>query len=208
MDTIIYVILPILLCIAGLCYFDKIRRDKMKEENSPASTSSDEINITPKEISKAMTELSSLKGIELLRMALHVFGCTLEETESKGDYSTIFQGEYFIIRVEENAWQAMVYDVNWFSVPLDNLDAVSDVRRVINECNHNILDATLFYTIEQNEEDHEQIMAVHTKLSVLLIGSIPDYPSYLRARLEASFQQRRAFHSEMNELRKERASQT
>jgi hypothetical protein len=177
------------------------------EDNVSSGTPNDKMEVTPAATSPS-TDMSSLKGLELLRKALQVLGCTLEKDENNEDYySTMFQGEYFMIRASEDDWEAMAYDIRWLTVPLDDLDTLADVRRAVNDCNTNGINATLCYTIDQDEEAHEQVMAVHTKLSILLIGTIPDYPSYLRARLEASFQQRRVFHSEMNDLRKERVLQ-
>lgn len=143
-------------------------------------------------------EVTSLKGIELLSTALQELGCTLEKEESEGHYSTMYQGEYFIMRADDDDWQAMAYDVRWLTVPLDDIDALADVRRAVNECNTNYLNATLCYTID--EED--QVMAVHTKFDILLIGTIPDYRAYLNSRFEAAFLQRREFHKEMAALRK------
>ena len=114
-----------------------------------------------------------------------------------------YQGESFLIEVANDGCHCRIWDLHWYTVPLDNLDNFAMVRKAINECNVSGI-VNFFYGT--NEEEQE--MYVHTKTDISWIPLISDLKYYLQSVFDTLLSAHHQFFREMEELRqKEYAKQ-
>lgn len=126
---------------------------------------------------------------------LHKLGCT---TQNDGDNWTIFayQGEHFVMYTAEDSLWVHLVDLPWLNVPLDDIDEVALVRKVVNEMNR-LISLKLVYKIDK-EDNKLNIETVH---DFVAFPEIHDLDAYFTAILNSFFKTQREF---MKQLDKER----
>lgn len=118
---------------------------------------------------------------------LHKLGCTTKET---GDDWTLFtfQGEHFIMYTAEDSLWAHLIDCQWFDTPLDDIDEVALVRKVVNKMNKQT-SLKLVYTIDK--EDNK--LSLETMHDIVVFPEIIDLEAYFTAILNSFFQTKHNF---------------
>lgn len=112
---------------------------------------------------------------------LHKLGCTIKDTRDDWTIFT-FQGEHFAMLTEEDSLWAHLIDCPWFDVPLDDIDEVALVRKVVNEVNRQT-SLKLVYTIDK--EDNK--LNLETRHDFVVFPEIIDLESYFTAILNSFF---------------------
>lgn len=145
-------------------------------------------------------DFSGMKTRQLCKALLHELNCKVAEDEADHDrMEFLFQGETFCLIGSDESLMVTVYDFSWGSVPLDDLDEVSRLRKVINSVNFRFGGLSVVYSIDT---DHNR-MVVHSKRQFLLTPEIPNIVEYMTAMLTGFFEIQRALAHELDRLRME-----
>lgn len=118
---------------------------------------------------------------------LHKLGCTTEDIEGNWTIFT-FQGEHFAIGTSEDSLWAYLIDCQWFDTPLDDIDEVALVRKVVNEMNKQT-SLKLVYTIDKENNK----LTLETRYDIVVFPEIIDLEVYLTAILNLFFKTKHDF---------------
>lgn len=197
------IIFTLLLSAVAVWLYNKWKENREKEFEKGIE---DELRNAPERGTKSDNNNSSMRkntkehSVELMRKALAEMGCQMTEHEDDEEgvvrYSTVFQGETFMMAFYDEMAAGTLYDLWWYSVDAADIDELVMVRRAVNECNLNFLDATLCYTMSEDQQ-----MGVHTKVGLLMLDEIPNFNQYIRSRFMMAFHQKNGFLREMDRLR-------
>lgn len=167
--------------------------DTQQEEPAPEHTDTADDAQTP-------PDFSGMKTKQLCKALLHELNCKVTEDEDDHDrMDFMFQGESFTIMGSDDSLMVTVYDFSWGSVPLDDIDEVSRLRKTINSVNFRFNGLAVVYTIDTDRNR----MVVHTKRQFLLTPEIPSIIDYITAMLTGFFEVQRALAHELDRLRLE-----
>lgn len=189
-------ILFILIITAILYYFVWRKRNNTTENHTVPDhgTTTGNDNQTPP------TDYSGMKPKELMHALLRDLNCRVMEDEEDSDRMHFtFQGETFCAIASDDCLLVTVYKFSWGSVPLDDIDEVSRLRKVINNVNFNFGGLCVVYTMDTDDNR----MMVHTKRQFLLTPEIPNILDYITAMLTGFFEVQRALTHELDRLRME-----
>lgn len=191
-------IIAIAACIAAVIMRRQQRAghnadDTQQEEPAPEHTDTADDAQTP-------PDFSGMKTKQLCKALLHELNCKVAEDEDDHDrMDFMFQGESFTIMGSDDSLMVTVYDFSWGSVPLDDIDEVSRLRKTINSVNFRFNGLAMVYTIDTDRNR----MVVHTKRQFLLTPEIPSIIDYITAMLTGFFEVQRALAHELDRLRLE-----
>ena len=133
----------------------------------------------------------------LLFNTMDKLGCKLEPDENtEGRYITIFQGEQFVIDVDDTSAFIIVWDLWWDMYELYDIDNLSRLKKAINSANIRFNTSSL-YSIDENGKT----LGVHTKMRILLIPQIPDIENYLHAMISEFFHVKNFIKNEIYRLK-------
>ena len=134
---------------------------------------------------------------ERLLAVLKEMNCQPEEdTEEPERILVAYQGERFIIDYSEQSKYISIHDVWWYNAPLDDIELLSDIRKVVNACNFDN-HTTLIYTINTEEN----VIGVHCRQSMVFVPEIHNLKDYLASLFVDSFRQHQNFHARLNALK-------
>lgn len=128
------------------------------------------------------------KTLELITNTLHKLRCQTKIVED-GCVVTNYQGERFVIYYADDCAVIDICDVGWYGEPKDDIEAVANLKRAINEVNIYSM-AKLFYT-----EDGEII--VYTRRHAIFIKEIPRLDQYLDSLFNSIFNANRNLIKEL-----------
>lgn len=191
-------IIAIAACIAAVIMRRQQRAghnadDTQQEEPAPEHTDTADDAQTP-------PDFSGMKTKQLCKALLHELNCKVAEDEDDHDrMDFMFQGESFTIMGSDDSLMVTVYDFSWGSVPLDDIDEVSRLRKTINSVNFRFNGLAVVYTIDTDRNR----MVVHTKRQFLLTPEILSIIDYITAMLTGFFEVQRALAHELDRLRLE-----
>lgn len=191
-------IIAIAACIAAVIMRRQQRAghnadDTQQEEPAPEHTDTADDAQTP-------PDFSGMKTKQLCKALLHELNCKVTEDEDDHDrMDFMFQGESFTIMGSDDSLMVTVYDFSWGSVPLDDIDEVSRLRKTINSVNFRFNGLAVVYTIDTDRNR----MVVHTKRQFLLTPEIPSIIDYITAMLTGFFDVQHALAHELDRLRLE-----
>lgn len=119
----------------------------------------------------------------LLRAILEDLNCKYEENEDGSDLIFSYQGETFVARAPlvDNP-RVRLFDVNWYSCPLDNLEEISCMQKAINEGNTSQMCTAVYYIDNENK-----CMTVYSKADFLIWSAMPQPDDYMRMWLDNMF---------------------
>lgn len=126
--------------------------------------------------------------LELITDTLHKLRCQTEIIED-GCLATNYQGERFAICYADDCAVIDICDVGWYRQPNDDIEAVANIKRAINEVNIYSM-AKLFYT---NDEE----IIVYTRRHAIFIKEIPQLDQYLASLFNSIFNANRNFILEL-----------
>ena len=180
-------------------YQNRTQKDAVTQEDTPETTPMN--SEQPQEILPTSTaKTNPYEGMtqkELLMTVLKEMNCQPEEDQQEPDRILVaYQGERFIIDYSENSKYISIHDVWWYNAPLDDIELLSDIRKVVNACNFDN-HTTLIYTINTEEN----VIGVHTRQSMLFVPEIHNLKDYLAAQFVDSFRQHQNFHARLNSLK-------
>jgi len=139
-----------------------------------------------------------MKTLQLVETVAKNIGCHINLAQEDTDRVHVsYQGEHFTVICSDDSPYINIYDVSWYSAPLDDIDNLSHIRQAVNMCNHRNR-ATVLYTIENDEN----CINVHTRQCTIFGTYIPHIEEYLRACFEDSFRQHHNFYDCMEEIRR------
>ena len=174
METIISTIV-----IIACTYFFTRRKVKPIEQETDSGTQPEASTDIQQEEKQEEPPHTRDLCIELLKqLNCEVF--VSEENENRLDFK--YQGEHFVIDANNDNYFIDIWDPWWYIVPLDNLEQMSNVRKVINTIN-SWCGTTIFYTIEEEE----QKFVLHSKCHCIMPKELPCVKEYLRALLDDFF---------------------
>ncbi|HBE55883.1 MAG TPA: hypothetical protein DDW22_07930 [Prevotellaceae bacterium] len=136
--------------------------------------------------------------MEMCLEFLHEYNCDVKFSESNENLClVVFQGGNFYM----NAWNDRVIQVDYsefLSVPLDQYDEISRIRKAINYVN--MYDFfTLYYTIDEER----QYLSVSAKKATVLPPEMKDTSKYLFSILTGCFEAARRFVDTLDAIRQE-----
>lgn len=200
METFFYWLTSIALC--GTVSYLLWKRNQQEED---ATSSSPTRAPGGKANGRKHSEAHAYEGLntaQLLETVAKSIGCQVyHDKENKDRCFITYQGEHFMVFTSETSPFLHIYDMSWYSAPLDDIDNLSLVRQAINACNMDDL-ATVLYTIDKKEN----CVNVHTRQSCIFGPYIPQIANYLRSRFDDSFRQHHNFYQRMENIRKEQYS--
>lgn len=120
-----------------------------------------------------------------------------DEEEGNRIYFT-YQNGHFFANVSDNSPFIDIWYNWWYDAPLDDIDALSNIRKAINRLNI-YGNVTAMYSLDT---EHNKI-GVHSKKHMLFIRQIPNLPSYLSANLGDIFSDCRGFMQILQQEEKE-----
>lgn len=168
-------------------YGDKISEDDDDEEYS-SQTSHDgsyaqkTLNVQSRPINME-NKYDGMNTAVLLRAILEDLNCKYEENEDGSDLIFSYQGETFVARAPlvDNP-RVRLFDVNWYSCPLDNLEEMSCMQKAINEGNTSQMCTAVYYIDNENK-----CMTVYSKADFLIWSAMPQPDDYMRMWLDNMF---------------------
>lgn len=171
-----------LLVLAAVAIFNLYRESEERKDETEVSLAKEAESVAvaqePAEASPSSAPLPkrnertfSVKASVM--QALLSMGCQIEEEDNK--LYTGFQGEVFCIVTSETSPFITINDKCWYSVSLDDIDAVARLREAINYVNGNYN-----YNVVYNFNEKQWEMEVHTRYTTLWIKEIPRKDAYLR----------------------------
>lgn len=173
METIISTIV-----IVACTYFFTRRKAKAAEQETDDCTQPEDSTTIQQEEKQEEPPHTKDLCIELLKqLNCEVF--VSEENENRLDFK--YQGEHFVIDANNENYFIDIWDPWWYIVPLDDLEQMSNVRKVINTIN-SWCGITIFYTMEE-----EQKFVLHSKCYCILPKELPCVKEYLRVLLDDFF---------------------
>ena len=155
----------------------------------------------PKDLYKeAMTKISqdntSITTRNLLIKTLNQLGGTiLGISEKDGRINYEYQGHQFYFDSTDECLYINIWDPYWYDIPLDDIDKLALMRKVLNLANINEI-CQLCYTIEK-DDNHAY---VHSKRNILLVPQILDIDKYLHSELTMMFNVERHFVTELERI--------
>jgi len=156
---------------------NKQNEKKMAEENIHNINAEDQAPSDPK------TMLLLTETLKQLNLKVDF------DTEDKDVVRTDYQGEHFIIKVENNKF-IEVRDLFWYEAPLDDLDNLSIIYKVTNWCNLNT-SCRMIYSLNEKENT----INIHTLTTLLWIPEIPEIEQYLEATLAYMLKVKHIFYT-------------
>ena len=137
-------------------------------------------------------------AMEMCLEFLHEYNCDVKFSESNENLClVVFQGGNFYM----NAWNDRVIQVDYsefLSVPLDQYDEISRIRKAINYVN--MYDFfTLYYTIDEER----QYLSVSSTQATVLPPAMKDTSKYLFSILTGCFEAARRFVDTLDAIRQE-----
>ena len=127
---------------------------------------------------------------ELLEQSLETLGCQCADSEN-GNLSFQYQGETFVVEVDDSPF-IRIWDTWWHECDLDDVEAVSRLKKHINEANARQLVRTV-YSFNESEKK----MGVHCVTQILFIPQIPAVENYLKLILSSFFSAHRFLIAEL-----------
>lgn len=134
---------------------------------------------------------------QLFLETLQKIGCPYTYNEEDNTASFFFQGEKFVAWFQDNNYIA-IWDYNWMSCELYDIDNISRIKRAINEANMDC-GVTTVYTIDEAGSRFD----VHSTSLIVFIPQIPDLEGYLRMELHQYFYAHHDIELEVGKLKQE-----
>ena len=138
---------------------------------------------------------------DLFLEMLTKIGCQYEIDESDSQIRFMWQGGHFTADATNDCAFVVVWFLFWDEYELYDIDALSRVKRVINDANINY-NINVFYTI--NEEG--STFHVHSKKHFMLMQQIPNIESYLQTIFGMFFQVRQYVELEIEKAKQKEES--
>ena len=202
MDYAIYVIGSSAIALVAVCY-NVIRQRGKKKEPQPApmpeSTHAEKENPqnTMATDNPQINRYEEMTQRQRLLTVLKEMNCQPEEDPEEPERINVaYQGERFIIDYSEQSKYISIYDVWWYNAPLNDIEQLSDIRKVVNACNFDN-HTTLVYTINTEEN----VIGIHSRQSMVFVPEIPNLKDYLSSQFVDSFRQHQNFHARLNALK-------
>ena len=198
MEQAIYVIGLLVIALVAVCYY-VIRHPVQQEAIAPETIPAEKEN-PQNTMATDNQETNPYEGMtqrERLLAVLKEMNCQPEEdTEEPERILVAYQGERFIIDYSEQSKYISIHDVWWYNAPLDDIELLSDIRKVVNACNFDN-HTTLIYTINTEEN----VIGVHCRQSMVFVPEIHNLKDYLASQFVDSFRQHQNFHARLNALK-------
>lgn len=118
-----------------------------------------------------------------------------EEEEDKAIYFS-FQGENFTVYAINESLMVNVWDFHWYQQDVYDLEALSRLKRAINNVNINC-HVNIVYCIDKEIGK----LSLHSHQQLLFIQEIPHIEDYLQARLYEFFRAHRELAVELEKLK-------
>lgn len=189
-DTLNIVIFVTVIAIIAAWF--RSREDKLKETIASQVRQAEEA-------SAKKNPYEGLSRKTLLMTVLQEINCQPEESKDDPERIIVaYQGEHFIIDYAEESKYISIHDLWWYNAPLDDIEQLSNIRKVVNACNFDN-HTTLIYTINTEEN----VIGVHTRQSMVFLPEIPNLKDYLASQFMDSFRQHQNFFTRLNALKGE-----
>lgn len=166
-------------------------------DSAEAKERSDEL-VPDNSMNMENKQLDEKKGTrDLFLETLTKIGCQYETGEGENDDINFgYQGEYFVVRANNECRYVQIYDTHWGHVELYDIDEFSRLKKAINESNLKNA-VTAVYTINEAGSTVD----VHCKSVILFTPEIPDIENYLRTELQDYFRVHETVNWEMAKQR-------
>ena len=133
---------------------------------------------------------------------LKKIGCQYTFNDENDTASFAFQGEMFVAWFQDNNY-IVIWDYNWMSCELYDIDNISRIKRTINEANMDCA-VTTVYTINEAGSSFD----VHSTSMIIIIPQMPDIESYLKTELSQYFHTHRFIELELEKLKQKEEKQS
>ena len=134
----------------------------------------------------------------LVMDTLMKMGGTIKGLDEKtGRIQYEYQGHIFLIDSSDDCLFITVWDPYWHEIPLEDIDQLATMRKVMNLANQHEV-CTLFYTID--EEDG--MARIHSKKNLIFVSKFIALDTYLQTIFSDFFQVERRFLTELERITK------
>ena len=189
LSIILIAAIAIFVVVRLIRFGDKVSEDDDDNDNENSSQTAPESNYTQKTLnvkSRPINIENKYDGMNtavLLRAILEDLNCKYEENEDGSDLIFSYQGETFVARAPlvDNP-RVRLFDVNWYSCSLDNLEEMSCMQKAINEANTSQMCTAVYYIDNENK-----CMTVYSKADFLIWSVMPQPDDYMRMWLDNMF---------------------
>lgn len=142
--------------------------------------------------------LDTIRTKDLFLDTLTQIGCQyrLNEEDDRSRVYFAYQGENFIADTNNEYLYVQLWDTNWGSVELYDIDEVSRLRKAINTANIRTT-VTSVFTIDEDAKG----MSVHSRSTIPFLSTTPQLDKYLKNELDGFFHAHFVVRDEMEKLR-------
>ena len=169
------------------------KRQQLEMQMAQDAAARQTYDIALEKSKKAMEETKGTR--DLFLETLTKMGCQYEIDEEDDQISFMWQGGHFTADAENDSAFVVVWFLYWDEYELYDIDALSRVKRVINDANIRYSVNVVYSINEAGSTFH-----VHSKKHFLFISQIPDVEGYLQSILGQIFQVRHFVDSELVRL--------
>lgn len=195
------------IAVAAIAVFYFIHKAEKKaeeddeEELQSSSTSSASTDIQTSQVSNRENEKpkAAMDNQDLLKTILTQINCQYQAGEDD-DYWFTYQGEHFNVSYDKDSFWVRIYDMQWFTCSLDELENISYMQKAINLCNSKFC-CTAYYYVDTDKNTFR----VYSKCDFLLNEDFPAPVQYFQAWLTQFF---RLKHEIALQYDKERTKET
>ena len=202
----IFIVLAIVV-VVGIYANKYMKERELVRETEKADANADlydrakeELELMQNNMNKDMEETKGTR--DLFLETLTNIGCQYS-IEDDGDINFGYQGEYFVVRANNENRYIQIYDTHWAHVELYDVDEFTRLKKAINDSNINNSVITI-YTINEAGSNVD----VHCKSTILFIPQIPELENYLRLELNEYFRVHQFINAEMAKLREQEGKET
>lgn len=195
MDFLITTCIAIIAGYGIRLFIKKLRPES--DDETVEDTTEPETAEQPSELATtqlpAQASVNEYEGMDvptLMRTILRQMNCQYQEDE-KGGIQFNYQNENFLMLID-SCW-VRVYDLQWWDCPLDDLDAVTCMRKSINEVNARQACTAIFYF-----DNEARRMRVYSQCNFIIRADFPHPLDYFAAWLDCLFKLKQALVIEFN----------
>ena len=186
MDDYQFLMTIAVAAIAVFYFIHKAEKKAEEDDEDDIQSSSSSLASSDTQIEQAGNEenikpKAALDNQDLLKTILTQLNCQYQAGEDD-DYWFTYQGEHFNVSYDKDSFWVRIYDMQWFTCSLDELENISYMQKAINLCNSRSC-CTAYYYVDTDKKTFR----VYSKCDFLLNEEFPAPEQYFQEWLTQFF---------------------